>query len=46
MLADLLTDLKERTMTWITRALKRLRWIQLFSNIYDKKVKEDDFDVD
>ena len=46
MLADLLTDLKEADYDLDYTGFEAPEVEQLFSNIYDKKVKEDDFDVD
>ena len=46
MLADLLTDLKESDYDLDWTGFEAAEVEQLFSNIYDKKVKEDDFDVD
>ena len=46
MLADLLTDLKEADYDLDYTGFDAPEVDQLFSNIYDKKVKEDDFDVD
>ena len=46
MLADLLTDLKEADYDLDWTGFEAAEVEQLFSNIYDKKVKEDDFDVD
>ena len=46
MLADLLTDLKEADYDLDFTGFDAPEVDQLFSNIYDKKVKEDDFDVD
>ncbi len=46
MLADLLTDLKEADYDLDYTSFEAPEVEQLFSNIYDKKVKEDDFDVD
>ena len=46
MLADLLTDLKEADYDLDFTGFDAPEVDALFSNIYDKKVKEDDFDVD
>lgn len=46
MLADLLTDLKEADYDLDYTGFEAPEVEQLFSNIYDKKVKEDEFDVD
>lgn len=46
MLADLLTDLKEADYDLDYTGFDAPEVDALFSNIYDKKVKEDDFDVD
>jgi site-specific DNA-methyltransferase (adenine-specific) len=46
MLADLLTDLKESDYDLDWTGFDAPEVEALFSNIYDKKVKEDDFDVD
>ena len=46
LLADLLTDLKEADYDLDWTGFDAAEVEQLFSNIYDKKVKEDDFDVD
>lgn len=46
MLADLLTDLKEADYDLDWTGFEAAEIEQLFSNIYDKKVKEDSFDVD
>ena len=46
MLADLLTDLKEADYDLDWTGFEAAEVEQLFSNIYDKKVKEDSFDVD
>ena len=46
LLADLLTDLKEADYDLDWTGFEAAEVEQLFSNIYDKKVKEDDFDVD
>ena len=46
MLADLLMDLKEADYDLDYTGFEAPEVEQLFSNIYDKKVKEDDFDVD
>ena len=46
MLADLLTDLKEADYDLDWTGFEAAEVEQLFSNIYDKQVKEDDFDVD
>ena len=46
MLADLLTDLKEGDYDLDYTGFDAPEVDALFSNIYDKKVKEDDFDVD
>ncbi|MBQ9664826.1 MAG: DNA modification methylase [Oscillospiraceae bacterium] len=46
MLADLLTDLKEADYDLDYTGFDAPEVDQLFSNIYDKKVKENDFDVD
>lgn len=46
MLADLLTDLKEADYDLDYTGFDAPEVDQIFSNIYDKKVKEDDFDVD
>jgi len=46
MLADLLTDLKEADYDLDYTGFEAPEVEQLFSNIYDKKVKEDNFDVD
>ena len=46
MLADLLTDLKEADYDLDWTGFDAPEVEALFSNIYDKKVKEDDFDVD
>ena len=46
MLADLLTDLKEADYDLDWTGFDAPEVDALFSNIYDKKVKEDDFDVD
>jgi site-specific DNA-methyltransferase (adenine-specific) len=46
MLADLLTELKEADYDLDYTGFEAPEVEQLFSNIYDKKVKEDDFDVD
>ena len=46
MLADLLTDLKEADYDLDYTGFDAPEVETLFSNIYDKKVKEDDFDVD
>ena len=46
MLADLLTDLKDADYDLDYTGFDAPEVEQLFSNIYDKKVKEDDFDLD
>ena len=46
LLADLLMDLKEADYDLDYTGFDAPEVEQLFSNIYDKKVKEDDFDVD
>lgn len=46
MLADLLTDLKEADYDLDYTGFDAPEVDALFSNIYDKKVKEDEFDVD
>ena len=46
MLADLLTDLKEADYDLDWTGFDAAEVDQLFSNIYDKKVREDDFDVE
>ena len=46
MLADLLTDLKEADYDLDWTGFDAAEVDQLFSNIYDKKVKEDNFDVE
>ena len=46
MLADLLTDLKEADYDLDWTGFEAAEVEHLFSNIYDKKVKEDSFDVD
>jgi len=46
MLADLLTDLKEADYDLDWTGFEAAEVEQIFSNIYDKKVKEDSFDVD
>ena len=46
MLADLLTDLKEADYDLDWTGFEAAEVEDLFSNIYDKQVKEDDFDVD
>ena len=46
MLADLLTDLKEADYDLDWTGFDAPEVEALFSNIYDKKVKEDDFDVE
>ena len=46
MLADLLTDLKEADYDLDYTGFDAPEVNALFSNIYDKKVKEDEFDVD
>ena len=46
MLADLLTDLKDADDDLDYTGFDAPEVEQLFSNIYDKKVKEDDFDLD
>ena len=46
MLADLLTDLKDADYDLDWTGFDAAEVEQLFSNIYDKKVKEDNFDVD
>lgn len=46
MLADLLTDLKDADYDLDYTGFEAPEVEQLFSNIYDKKVKEDNFDVD
>ena len=46
MLADLLTDLKEADYDLDWTGFEAAEVDQLFSNIYDKKVREDDFDVE
>jgi DNA modification methylase len=46
MLADLLTDLKDADYDLDYTGFDAPEVDALFSNIYDKKVKEDDFDVD
>ena len=46
MLADLLTDLKEADYDLDWTGFEAAEIEQLFSNIYDKKVKEDSFNVD
>ena len=46
MLADLLTDLKDADYDLDFTGFDAPEVDALFSNIYDKKVKEDDFDVD
>lgn len=46
LLADLLTDLKEADYDLDYTGFDAPEVDALFSNIYDKKVKEDDFDVD
>ena len=46
LLADLLTDLKDADFDLDYTGFDAPEIEQLFSNIYDKKVKEDDFDVD
>ena len=45
MLADLLTDLKEADYDLDWTGFDAAEVDQLFSNIYDKKVKEDNFDL-
>ena len=46
MLADLLTDLKEADYDLDWTGFDAPEVDALFSNIYDRKIKEDDFDVD
>ena len=46
LLADLLTDLKELDFNVDVTGFEAVEMEQLFSKVYDKKVKEDDFDVD
>lgn len=46
LLADLLTDLKDADYDLDWTGFDAAEVEQLFSNIYDKKVKEDNFDVD
>ena len=46
LLADLLTDLKEADYDLDWTGFEAAEVDQLFSNIYDKKVREDDFDVE
>ena len=46
LLADLLTDLKDADYDLDWTGFEAAEVEQLFSNIYDKKVKQDDFDVD
>ena len=46
MLADLLSDLKAEDFDLGFTGFEAAEVEQLFSNIYDKQVKEDDFDVD
>ena len=46
LLADLLTDLKEADYDLDWTGFDAAEVDQLFSNIYDKKVKEDNFDVE
>ena len=46
LLADLLTDLKEADYDLDWTGFEAAEVDQLFSNIYDRKVREDDFDVE
>ena len=46
LLADLLTDLKELDFNVDVTGFEAVEMEQLFSKVYDKKVREDDFDVD
>ena len=46
LLADLLTDLKELDFNVDVTGFEAVEMEQLFSKVSDKKVKEDDFDVD
>ena len=46
LLADLLTDLKELDFNVDVTGFEAVEMEQLFSKVYDKKVKEEDLDVD